>query len=107
MLVGRPNCQHELQEPKDRDGLTNPSRYSAEQADPSYAMEAEAGGDVSPKRKSSLVSQILCITIAILRATATIAFEMPTRLASRTPHALIDHHFFDRSSIAVAASTSR
>jgi hypothetical protein len=45
--------------------------------------------------------------MAMQRANATIAFDVPERLANFTTQALSEHYFFDTSSIRVAASTSR
>lgn len=60
-----------------------------------------------PNRNGSPVSHILCITMASLRATATIALPIPTFFASRMPQALSEHHLRDLRSNAEAASASR
>jgi hypothetical protein len=49
-------------------------------------------------------TQMQCKTRASLRATATWAFFMPTRLASRSPQAFHAHHFLVRCISTLAAS---
>ena len=53
-------------------------------------------------------TQMQCRTTASLRATAVLAFLMPTRLASRTPQAFkTDHRFTTLSRTLAASRTGR
>lgn len=91
---------------RDRDGLASASgswTYPAEL----LSACCRAGLLARPVSERFSRDPDLVHHVAMQRANATIAFDVPERLANFTTQALSEHHFFDTSSIGVAASTSR
>ena len=73
---------------------------------PPGRAEGDAAGCTfsAPKRNSVPSNHIRCMMTASLRATAVTARLWPRRAAIRTPQAFTVHHFFDRTSMPLAAS---